>query len=92
MEGGEMAGTALMRALEIIRRLDVAELRQVQQAVQERLRQQDEAAGREAFHHALLASGLVKEIKTRVAREDQEQALVPIQGQPLSKTIIEERR
>jgi hypothetical protein len=87
-----MAREVITKTLELVRTLSVDELREVQQVVQERLQQVDEAAAREAFHRALLASGLVKEIKTAPLRSDQERPLVSIQGKPLSETIVEERR
>jgi hypothetical protein len=87
-----MAGTAIIQALEIIQQLDPDELRQVQQAVEARLKQQDEAAARASFHRALLSSGLVKEVKTMLPHVAGECPLVPIQGKPLSETVMEERR
>jgi hypothetical protein len=81
-----------MQALEIIQALETDELRQVQQAVQARLAQADEVAAREAFHRALLDSGLVKQIKTPTVHAGGERPLVPIEGKPLSETVIEERR
>jgi hypothetical protein len=87
-----MAHSALEQVLEIIRDLNVNDLRQVEQAVQERLRPAGEAAARDACHRALVAAGLVKRIKAPPTRKTVEPPLVPIQGKPLSETIIEERR
>jgi hypothetical protein len=87
-----MARSALSRAIAAIQELDAEELRQLQQAVQERLGQQAEADAREAFHQALLASGLVKALKTPSGRPAAERPLVPIQGKPLSETLLEDRR
>ena len=87
-----MSGATVARVLEMIQQLDPDELRQVQRAVEARLKQQDEAAALEAFHQALVASGLVKTIKRVLPRSDEGRPLVPIQGKPLSETIIEERR
>ena len=56
------------------------------------LQKQEETTAREAFHEALLASGLVKELKSVRSRTDRDRPLVPIQGRPLSETIVEERR
>jgi hypothetical protein len=70
----------------------VEELQLVRSAVEERLQQEDETTAQQAFHQALLAAGLVKEIKVTPARVHGERPLVPIQGKPLSATIIEERR
>jgi hypothetical protein len=87
-----MARSALGRALAALQELDAEELRQLQQAVQERLGQQAEADARETFHQALLASGLVKALKTPSGHPAAERPLVPIQGKPLSETLLEDRR
>jgi hypothetical protein len=87
-----MAEAAVGRALEILQELSVEELQQVRTAVEERLQQEDETTAQEAFHRALLAAGLVKKVKAAPHRVHGEPPLVPIQGKPLSETIIEERR
>ncbi len=46
----------------------------------------------EAVHHALLASGLVKRIARRTEPDTTERRLVEAQGEPVSETIIRERR
>ena len=87
-----MAQAALREALAIIQTLSADELEQVQQAVQERLEQQGKPHARKAFHLALLASALVKALKAAPTRKAGDRPLVPIQGEPLSETICEERR
>jgi hypothetical protein len=82
-----MAEAVLQRVLSEIPVLDQHELQLVQQAVQARL-----APQRRAFYHALRASGLVKQIKTRPASDTIQRQLVQVQGPPVSQTIIEERR
>jgi hypothetical protein len=72
--------------------MDADELRQVKEAIDERLRQQGEKSAWEAFEQALVASGLMKEIKPPPTGIAGERRLVPIQGEPLSQTIIDERR
>ncbi len=54
--------------------------------------QQDEERKREAFHQALLASGLVKQIKKPLSYQLSARRLVQVQGKSVSETIIEERR
>jgi hypothetical protein len=76
----------------MIEALDREELQQVQQAVEERLRQQGRTATHESFHQALLAAGLVRRIKTPPPRGAKDRPLVPIRGKPLSQTVTEERR
>jgi hypothetical protein len=87
-----MTREALSRAIAAIQEPDPEELRHVQHAVQERLGQQAEADARESFHQALLASGLVKVLKTPSGHPAAERPLVPIQGKPLSETLLEDRR
>jgi hypothetical protein len=87
-----MGQRALTRILGIIETLDPDELRQVQLVVNARLHSTTEDGARAAFHQALLNSGLVQQIKTQPNYAAHERPLVPIQGKPLSDTIIEERR
>jgi len=88
----DMGRASVDQVLEMIRELDADELREVRQAVEAQLEQQSEASGREAFRRALLEAGLVQEFKAPPLRPAEERPLVPIQGKPLSETIIEGRR
>ena len=87
-----MARATLIQTLEMIEALDSEELRQVQQAVEERLRQQGKTPAHATFHQALLAAGLVKRIKTPPPHRAEERPPVAIRGKPLSQTVREERR
>ena len=87
-----MAKGTVAQALALIEQLDAGGLWQVRQAIEGRLQKQEETTAREAFHAALLASGLVKELKSVRSGTDRDRPLVPIQGRPLSETIVEERR
>ena len=87
-----MAQAVLTHILEEIKTLERDELRQVQQAVWERLASGGYSLEEERFHQALLASGLVKEIKPRRSIPLEEPPLIQVQGKPVSETIIEERR
>jgi hypothetical protein len=87
-----MAQAILQQVLEQIQVLDHPELLQVSQAVQERLASQQEARKRQAFYQALRASGLVRQIKTRLPVDASSRRLIQVQGEPVSQTIIEERR
>jgi hypothetical protein len=82
----------LARALELIERLGAEELLQVRQAIEGRLQQEANTAAQDAFHAALLASGLVKVLKPKRTPADGDRPLVPIQDRPLSETIREDRR
>lgn len=52
----------------------------------------EEANKREAYHQALLASGLVKRIARRTEPDTSERRLIEVLGEPVSETIIRERR
>lgn len=87
-----MAHSALAQVFEIIEELDVEELKQVQEAVQKRLQPRDEAAAEEAFLQSLLDQGIITEIRRPSREPAWRHPPVPIQGEPLSETIIRERR
>ena len=52
----------------------------------------DKSAKEEALDHALLASGLVKRIARRTEPDTSVRHLVEVQGEPVSETILRERR
>jgi hypothetical protein len=52
----------------------------------------EETPQRTTFHKALLASGLVKQLKQPSNSQPTERRLIQVQGKPVSETIIEERR
>lgn len=87
-----MTQATLYQILNQLSTLEQNELRQLNQAVQEHLAPQEEGQRREAFHQALLASGLIKQIKPPRRKEDSQRRLIEVQGKPVSETIIEERR
>src|SRR5687767_10723106 len=86
-----MARRSLAELLETIQTLELEELREVQRAVQERLGEGAHAAEEARFHEALIASGVVKEIKPPRAALG-ERRLIQACGKPVSETIIQERR
>lgn len=87
-----MAKAILNQILVQLKSLEVVELQQLNQAVQERLTSQQVTSEQAAFHQALLESGLVRQIKMPSLRKNCERRLFEIQDQPISETIIEERR
>ena len=87
-----MAQATLMRILEDIRMLELHELRAVERAVQERLETAGYTPEEWKAMQALVDTGLMQEIKPRCIERGIEFTPVPIQGKPLSETIIEERR
>lgn len=87
-----MAQTILNQMIEQLKTLEAEELRELDQAIQNQLLPQEENRKREAFHQALLDSGLVKQIKRPHRIKTPRPPLVVVQGKPVSETIIEERR
>lgn len=51
----------------------------------------DKAEKEEAYHRALLESGLVKQIARRTEPDTTDRRLIEVQGEPVSETIIQER-
>ena len=86
-----MAQAILTRVLEDIRTLELDELRSVERALQERLETAGYSAQEWKAMQTLVEAGLLKEIKPRCRERKTEYTPVPIQGKPLSETIIEER-
>lgn len=87
-----MARSALAQAIDLIKELNVEELEQLQEVIQGRLAPNGESTAIERFQKALLASGLVKEIKRPSREPGDRPPPVPFKGKPISETIIEERR
>ena len=87
-----MAQTTLTSILDALKTLSPKELRQVQHAVAQQLTPQSLALEEERFLHALLARGVIQTIKQPPRHHQGERPLVPIQGPPLSVTIVAERR
>ena len=87
-----MAQGILERILQEIKTLKPEELLQVQQAVQAQLAPPSYAPAEEQVLQEMLKVGLLTEIKPRCPDRQDDYPLVPIQGKPLSETILEERR
>lgn len=87
-----MAQAVLERVLNDLSALEAEELEEVQQAVNDRLTPPQRDPKEQAFLESLLATGLISEIKPRARPRPNRAPAVPIQGKPLSETIIEDRR
>ena len=87
-----MAQATLDQVINQLDTLQAEELEQLEHAIRERRAATDEAKKQEAFHQALLASGLVKRIARRREPDTSERRLIEVQGEPVSETIIRERR
>lgn len=86
-----MAEATLNQILKQLETLEPEELKQLNQAIQDRLSQEKKVDNHAAFYQALLASGLVTRIR-KPSRQPIERKLLKIGGQPVSETIIQERR
>ena len=87
-----MAQVTLERILKEIKILGPEELLQVQQAIQACLAPADYSPEEEQVLQEMLKVGLLTEIKPRCTDRQAVYPPVPIQGKPLSETILEERR
>jgi hypothetical protein len=87
-----MSHAILKQLLEQLQSLEPEELQQLNQTVQEHLLNQEETAKHVAFHQALVVAGLVQQIKKPSYKRPLEQQLVQVAGEPISRTIVEERR
>ena len=87
-----MAQAILERILKEIKTLEPEELLQVQKAIQEQLAPADYSPAEARVLQEMLKVGLLTEIKPRRTDRQGVYPTVPIQGKPLSETILEERR
>jgi hypothetical protein len=87
-----MAQATVNQILVQLKTLELEELQQLNQAIQKHIADKQETAKRATFHKALLASGLVKQLKQSSYTRQTERRLIQVQGKPISETIIEERR
>jgi len=87
-----MAQATLDQLISQLDTLQNEELQRLERAIQERRTDKGEAKEKEMLHQALLASGLVKRIASRTEPDRSERHLIEVQGEPVSETIIRERR
>lgn len=87
-----MAQATLDQILAQIETLELDELQQLSQAIQRYLADKEETLQRTTFHKALLASGLVKQLKQTSNSQPTERRLIPVNGKPVSETIIIDMR
>ncbi|MFB2977922.1 hypothetical protein [Microseira sp. BLCC-F43] len=87
-----MAQAILNQILDQLKTLELAELQQLNQAIQDYLAVKEDADKQVAFHQALLTSGLVRQIKKPSQEKLNQRRLIQVKGKSVSETIIEERR
>jgi hypothetical protein len=86
-----MPQETLNQILEQLQTLEPSELQQLSQAVQSCLAGRQPKTERVAFHQALIATGLVRQIKNPSFEQRTYQQLIESQDKPVSQTIIEKR-
>jgi hypothetical protein len=82
----------LEAAIAAIQTLSPTELQQLSQVIQSYLQDEETSAQQAAFHRALIESGLVQKIKKNTFESGTRQPIIESQGEPVSQTIVEERR
>lgn len=87
-----MPQAILNQILNQLQVLEPSELQQLSQAIQKYLKDSDASAKRAAFHQTLVESGLVRQIKNPNFESRAHQRLIQVQGEPVSQTIVGERR
>jgi hypothetical protein len=87
-----MSQAILSQMLDKLQFLEPVELQQLNHAVQDRLINKEEEAKPGALHQALIDSGLVRHTKKNTPQAAIVRRLIQVQGDPISQTIIEERR
>ena len=84
----------LERAIEAARQLDPTERMKLRQALDQMATEPSEEDLEMTFKRILLEKGLISEIRVRPKTDDPSitRRPVPVQGKPVSETIIEDRR
>jgi hypothetical protein len=87
-----MSQGILNQIIEQLQTLESSELEQLSQVVQSYLVDREASTKQVLFHQALRESGLVRRIEPSTSERGTQQQLIQIQDEPISHTIIEERR
>ncbi len=87
-----MPQALLNQILNQLQALEPSELQQLSQVIQQYLKDDEASAKRAAFHQALVGSGLVRQIKNPNFEGRTHYRLIQVQGEPISQTIVGERR
>lgn len=87
-----MPQAILNQIINQLQELEPSELQQLSQVIDKYLQDSETTAKRTAFHQALVGSGLVRQIKKPTFERKTHQPLIEVQGEPVSQTIVGERR
>jgi hypothetical protein len=87
-----MAQILLNQMLSQLQGLEPQELQQLTEAIQLQLAPAITTSNQTDFRQALIASGLVRQMKSPPAKPIANRQLIQVQGKAVSQSIIEERR
>jgi hypothetical protein len=87
-----MTQATLVKLINQLEVLEIEELQKLSQAINVRLKTVDESNKLAGFYSSLLTSGLVSHVKPIYSERKTRLPLISIQGNPISQTIIEDRR
>jgi hypothetical protein len=87
-----MSQAILNQILNQLQVLEPSELEQLSQVLQKYLKDSEASAKRAVFHQALVESGLIRQIKKPNFEGRVHPPLIQVQGEPVSQTIVGERR
>lgn len=87
-----MTQATLVKLISQLEVLEIEELQKLSLAIKVRLSKVDESDKLAGFYSSLLTSGLVTHIKPIYSQQQPRLSLIAIQGDPVSQTIIEDRR
>jgi len=87
-----MTQATLVELISQLEVLEIEELQKLSQAIQIRLNTVDESDKLAGFYNSLLASGLVSRIKPSYSQQKPRLSLIATLDDPISQTIIEDRR
>jgi hypothetical protein len=87
-----MSVTTLNQIVQQLEELDFKQLQELSKIIENYLLNQEDNIKKANFHQALISSGLVKKINQPNYSQKEDRKLIEIQGNPISETIIQERR
>jgi hypothetical protein len=87
-----MAQVLLNQMLGQLHSLEPQELQQLTEAIQLQLAPPISTSNQTAFRQALVASGLVRQLRNPAAKPIGDRAVIQVQGKAISQSILEERR
>jgi hypothetical protein len=87
-----MSQVLLNQMLSQLQSLAPQELQQLTEAIQLQLAPSIATSNQTAFRQALVASGLVRQLRNPAAKSIGDRSVIQVQGKAVSQSILEERR